>query len=149
MLEKSENGGGVAIFVKDSYSFKQRDDLSINCEAIKSLSIEITNNQSKNAVFNVVCRSPNGDIDFCKNYFKNIFFKDNVISKNILITGDFDINLKTKKKVQNFINLIFQFGLVPTTKKPRKVTKNTISAIDHIIASSIINIKFKYLTISQ
>ena len=103
MLEKSENGGGIAIFVKDSYSFKQRDDLSINCEAVKSLSIEITNNQSKNAVFNVVCRSPNEDIDFCKNYFKNIFFKDNVISKNILITGDFDINLKTKKMFKTLL----------------------------------------------
>ena len=61
------------------------------------------------------------------------------------MAGDFNINLlhfEQNKKVQNFINLMFQFGLVPTTSKP-KVTKDTISAIDHIIANSIINNEFK------
>ena len=41
---KHNNGGGVAIYVKDLYSFEKRNDLSINSEAIESLSIEITNN---------------------------------------------------------------------------------------------------------
>ena len=61
------------------------------------------------------------------------------------MAGDFNINLlhfEQNKKVQNFINLMFQFGLVPTTNKP-KVTKDTISAIDHIITNSIINNEFK------
>ena len=117
---KHKNGGGVALFVKDSCSFKKRDDLSINSEAIESLSIEIKNNEYKNIIFNVVYWPPDGDIDVCENYFKNIFFKDNVIRKNILLAGDFNINLlyfEENKKVQNFINLIFQFGLVPTTNK--------------------------------
>ena len=62
---KHENGGGVAIFVKDSYSFKKSSHshiLSITCEAIESLSIEI-NNESKNVVY----RPPDGDIDVCEN----------------------------------------------------------------------------------
>ena len=103
---KHKNGGGVALFVKDSCSFKKRDDLSINSEAIESLSIEITNNESKNIIFNVVYRPPDGDIDVCENYFKNIFFKDNVIRKNILLAGDFNINLfyfEENKKVQNLL----------------------------------------------
>ena len=37
---------------------------------------------------------------------------------------------------------MFQFGLVPTTTKPTRITKDTISAIDHI-ANSIINNEFK------
>ena len=73
---------GVALFVKDSYSFNKRDDLSINSVAIQSFSIEITNNESENIIFNVVYRPPYGDVDVCENYFKNIFFKDNVIRKN-------------------------------------------------------------------
>ena len=38
---------------------------------------------------------------------------------------------------------MFQFGLVPATNKPTRTTKDLISAIDHIIANSIINNKFK------
>ena len=38
---------------------------------------------------------------------------------------------------------MFRFGLVPTTYKPTRITKDTISAIDHIITISIINNEFK------
>ena len=133
---KHKNGGGVALFVKDSYSFKKRDDLSTNSEAIESLSIEITNNESK-VLFSMLSIRPMLSvlsIDVCENYFKNILFKDNVIRKNTLLAGDFNINLlhfEQNKKVQNFINLMFQFGLVATTNKPTRITKDTISALDH------------------
>ena len=60
-----------------------------------------------------------GDIDVCQSHFKNIFFKGNEISKNILLVGDSNV------KVQNFINLMFQFGLIPTTNKPRRIRKDT------------------------
>ena len=49
---KHKNSGSVAISVKDSYSFKNRDDLSINRKAIESLSTEITHNVSKYTFFN-------------------------------------------------------------------------------------------------
>ena len=137
---------GVALFVKDSYSFNKRDDLSINSVAIQSLSFEITNNESENIIFNVVYRPPYGDIYVCENYFKNIFFKDNVIRKNFWLAGDFQINLlyfEQNKKVQNFINLMLQSGLVSTTNKLTRIAKDTISAIDHIITNSIINSEFR------
>ena len=76
----------------------------------------------------------------------NIFFKENVIRKNILVAGDFNINLlhfEQNKKVQNFINLMFQFGLVAATNKLIRITKDMISAIGHVITNSIINQKFK------
>ena len=38
---------------------------------------------------------------------------------------------------------MFQFGLVPTTNKPARIMKDTISAIDHKITNSIINDEFK------
>ena len=41
------------------------------------------------------------------------------------------------------INLMFQFGLVPTINKPTRVTNKAISAIDHIITNSIYNNDFK------
>ena len=62
------------------------------------------------------------------------------------MAGDFQINLlyfEQNKKVQNFINLMFQSGLVSTTNKLTRITKDTISAIDQIITNSIINSEFR------
>ena len=64
----------------------------------------------------------------------------------MILAGDFNINLlefEQNKKVQNFVNLMFQFGLVPTINKPTRVTNKTISAIDRIITNSIYNNDFK------
>ena len=47
------------------------------------------------------------------------------------------------KMVQNFVNLMFQHGLIPTINKPTRVTRNTATAIDHIIPNSVINTGFK------
>ena len=64
----------------------------------------------------------------------------------MVLAGNFNINVldfEQNKKVQNFINSMFQFGLVPTINKSTRVTNETISAIDHIIISSIYNNDFK------
>ena len=55
-------GGGVCLFVKESFCCKTRRDLAINCDATKSLCLEITNQKSKNIFLNLTCRSPNGDL---------------------------------------------------------------------------------------
>ena len=57
-----------------------------------------------------------------------------------MLAEDFKINLLhfQQNKVQNFINLIFQLGLVPTTNKLTIIKKDTTSAIDHMIKNSII-----------
>ena len=40
-IGKSGIGGWIAIFIKDSLFYKQRDDFSFNIEAVESLSIEL------------------------------------------------------------------------------------------------------------
>ena len=49
---------------------------------------------------------------------------------------------KKKKNVQNFVNLMFHFEMIPTINKPMRVTRQTASAIDHII-KSIMHTEFK------
>ena len=51
------------------------------------------------------------------------------------------MEFEQNKKIQNFVNLMLQFGLVPTINKPTK--NETISAIDYIITNSIFNNDFK------
>ena len=62
------------------------------------------------------------------------------------MVGDFNINVldfNESKMVQNFVNLMFRHGLIPTINKPTRVTRNTATAIDHIITNSVINAEFK------
>ena len=54
--------GGIAIFILDSFLHRIREDLSINCDDIESLSIKIINDHSKNIILNVVYRLPDGDL---------------------------------------------------------------------------------------
>ena len=38
---------------------------------------------------------------------------------------------------------MFRYGLIPTVHKPTRVTRNTATAIDHIITNSVINAEVK------
>ena len=53
-IRKSRQGGGIVMFIRDSLLYKLRNDLSINCEDIECLSIEILNSQTRNIIFNVI-----------------------------------------------------------------------------------------------
>ena len=56
----------------ENLNFKLRQDLSINCDAIQSLSVEISSSKSKNIILNSMYRSPNGDIKQCETHFKDL-----------------------------------------------------------------------------
>ena len=53
------------------------------------------------------------------------------------------LSFEQNKKVQNFVNVMIQFELVPTINKSTRVISKTISAIDHIITNSVYNEDFK------
>ena len=97
-------------------------------------------------MLNLVYRPPNGDHKELENYFKSSLSKQEISHKDVVLAGDFNINLldfDTSKKVQNFVNLMFRFVMIPTINKPTRVTRNTLSAIDHIITNSIMHTGFK------
>ena len=60
-------------------------------------------------------------------------------SKPFYAIGDFSLNVldySKNEKVTKFLSLIFEYGLVPVINKPTRVTKNTATAVDDIIANS-------------
>ena len=72
-------GGGVCLFVKESFFSKTRQDLSTNCDAIESLCLEISNEKSKNIILNLTYKPPNGDVKefekhLNKKYYQQITF---------------------------------------------------------------------------
>ena len=93
------------------------------------LSIEVSNKKCENIILNTIYRSPNGDIETCENYFKNLFAKNDTVNKYIVLAGNFNLNLldfENNRKVQDFINLMFRYGMIPTMSHIiTNVTKDT------------------------
>ena len=78
--------------------------------------------------------------------FKNLFARNDTVNKHIVLAGDFNLNVldfDNKEKVQNFINLMFWYGIIPAVNKPARVTANTATAIDHIITNVRIDTDYK------
>ena len=127
-IGKNRRGRGISIFVHESLSLKRRQDLGTNSEAVESLSIEILNKKCKNTILKTIYRHPNGDIETCENYFKNLFAKIGTENKHIVLAGDFNLKVLdfgNNKKAQNFINLMFCYGMIPTINKRTRLTTNT------------------------
>ena len=64
------------------------------------------------------------------------------MNKHIVLASNFNLNVlafENNKKVENFRNLMFRYGMIPTVSKSSPVTANKATAIDHIITNVIID----------
>ena len=137
---------GVSVYIHKHFEFKIRNDLRINCKDIESIGVGLLHEKRRNTLFNVVYRPPYGKIEPFENFLKKLLFKNKNSSKNYYIARDFNLNMldyDKDKKVQGFLNLIYQNGVIPTTNKPTRVTRKTAVSIDPIITNSFVENTFK------
>lgn len=69
----------------------------------------------------------------------SVFSQTKSSNKAMYISGNVDLNLLNhdkNRKILNFLNLIYQNGMIPTIKKPTRVSRKTATAIDHILTNS-------------
>ena len=95
----------------------------MNVYAIKCLCLEISNKKCKNIIFILNYRPPNGDTTLFERHVKSILSKNNVAKKEVILIGNFNINLlefDKNKRVQSFLNLMFPVGMIPTKNKCQK-----------------------------
>ena len=126
-VRESGRGGGLGIFVYKDIYFKPRTDLSINSNDVESLCIEMHHKKDKNILFSVMYRPPNGDMTVFENFCENLISANQKTSKNIIFTGDLNINVldyESNKKVQHFLSSIFQYNTIPIINKPTCVTRD-------------------------
>ena len=83
-------GGWLCIFNHESLCYKLRKDLSINSEAIESLSIEISNKRASNLIFNSIYRPSTEDIKVFEEFCKDIFSKKQNV-KHMMFARDFNM----------------------------------------------------------
>ena len=144
-IRNSHKGEGLCIFIHESLCYKLRKDLSINSEAIESLSIEISNKKASNLIFIAIYRPPTGDIKIFKQFCEDIFSKDQNM-EHMMFSGDFNmhvLDIEYNGKFKSFFDLMYQHNLIPTINKPTRVGKNSATAIDHIITDYVLTCSFK------
>ena len=137
--QQNKKGGRVLIFVHKSLNFKIKTDLNISNEDVESLAVEILNRTTKNIIVNLLYRPPAGKIKPFKSVIKQLLRTNEKTRKSVYLIGDFNLNVldyETNTKVKNFFNLIFQHGLIAVINKPTRVTRQSATAIDHIITNS-------------
>ena len=86
-------------------------------------------------------RPPNGDTTVFEKFFENLLSANDKTSKNIF-ADDLNINVldyESNKKVKHFLSSIFQYNMLPTSNKPARVTRNTGTAIDHVITNTVVS----------
>ena len=137
---KNGKGGGVCIYIHNSLDLTLRKDLNRNSKNVESISVEIINKNSQNFIISNIYRPPDGDINSFDIYLRDLYSKTYSTSKLLYVTGDLNLNVLDYKndKVKKMLNTTFEHGLVPVINKPTRVTRNTASAIDHIITNSLL-----------
>ena len=129
----------ISIYIHGSLKFKSPRDLDINTKNVESLSIELISKNSKNTVLSTIYSRPDGGFKAFNTFLKGIYSISLKSNKLFYVTRYFslkDIDHNKYENVTKFLNLTFEYGLVPVIYKPTRVTKNTATVIDHIITNS-------------
>ena len=132
--------------MKESFCSKTRQDLTISCDGIESLCLEITNEKLKNIIRNLTYKPPNGDGKEFEKHLQKTLSTNYTLKKEVIMTGDFNINLldfEQNKKVKNYLNIMFGYSTMSVLNKLTRSTKNTATAIDHIFINSVTTTKFE------
>ena len=103
---------------------------------IESTFIEILNKKQKNMIIGCVYKHPKHEVsDFTNNFITPLLDKLSNENKDIMIMGDFNINLITyndDKNTGNFLDTMFSQSFLPYITTPTRITRNTKTIIDDI-----------------
>ena len=105
--------------------------------------IEILNKKQKNMIIGCVYKHPKyGVSDFTNNYITPLLDKLSNENKDIMIMGDFNINLinyNDDKNTGNFLHTRFSQSFLPYITTPTRITRNTKTLIDNIYYNKPLN----------
>ena len=142
-VEKSRilaTGGGVGLYIHNSFMYKSRVDLSLDDINVDSIFVELTD---LDIIVGCVYRKPNTDIKMFNILIDRLLTKITTEKKTSFIAGDFNINI-LKSDVHadtgNFVDCLFSNLFFPTINRPTRITESSVTLIDNIITNaSMIN----------
>ena len=68
---------------------------------------------------------------------ESILSKNNAAKKEVILISDLNINLLDLIKINKLMNFMFRFRMIPTINRPTRVTRYTVTAIDHVFINTI------------
>ena len=147
-----KKGGGLLIYVRDGLNFNAVMDTSKNistknCELQR---IELCSDVQKNIVIYNLYRPPSGSVKSFTECLTNICEDEqNIMAKEVVFLGDFNINYLSKKAddTKNLISWQTKMGLSQVIKSHTRVSQKSKSLIDliitdieHCAAAGVINL---------
>ena len=131
-----KKGGGVCILLSSRCKYKRRHDLEGCGETqTESCFIELKNWNS-NIILGSLYRPPNSDIPSFLEKLESTIRQVRHEKKRLIIGMDHNLDLLKESShppTHQFLELIYENGIVPTITKPTRVTTETATLIDNIL----------------
>jgi Reverse transcriptase (RNA-dependent DNA polymerase) len=141
-------GGGVGIYVKNTYQFNVLTHVSIFQDRLfESIFCEIAINPNKKIIVGSIYRptllvnnlSANDQFNqFCE-ILSNINFELQKLNLETYFLGDFNIDVLKYNSCNNantYVDLLFSLGLIQIITKPTRCTPHSATLIDHVCTNS-------------
>lgn len=122
-----------------------KENISMNCDYLEKLLIDIDNSKDKNVIFNLVYWPLNGSTKIFHRYLKLFLERTTISNKNIVLIGDFSLTLLNfchNNGIKIYVNESLKNNL-SLIKIPTHVTSKSLSAIDYLNTKFLLNSNFK------
>ena len=132
--------GGSLMYISDKISYKLRNDLNIYCsKQLESVFIEVLIPNKQNQLIGTVYKHPSMNVSkFNREYLTDILTKIKNENKNIMLMGDFNVNLINYYKSRStyeFLELLFNHNFTPQIMLPSRITEKIATLIDNIFVN--------------
>lgn len=138
-------GGGVGIFISSKFDFEVINKISLfKSNIFESLFVKIFITASKYVIVGSIYRPPHSNIKEFNDNLNKIFCQITTDSQlkhfdDLIICGDFNLNLLNNINTVDFMDTMFNQHLFPTISKPTRVNENSATLIDNIFVQNINN----------
>ena len=133
---KWKKGGGVCTFVSSRCKYSRRPDLeALNCNSFESCFIEIQSWNLK-LVIGSVYRPPNSDSREFNSIFHKVCTNAKQHERKLLLGLDHNLDLRKESRhnpTHEFIEAVYENGMIPTITKPTRITTSSATLIDNIL----------------
>ena len=136
------NVGGALLYISDNLSYEARNDLDylLYClSLLKSVFVEIPVSNSPNIIVGSIYKHPSLALDvFNSDFLEPLLLKIGKENKQILLLGDFNINLlhtSSDSKILSFLNNLGSHLILPNIFLPTRITEHSMTLIDNIFSS--------------
>ena len=136
--QPNKKGGGVGFLIKNGLLYRELTELNqLNTSnTFEHYYIELKGDH-QNVVLGSIYRPPNTCLEtFLSEYKVSLNMACDQKNKQVIVGMDHNINLlkhDTHAKMQEFIEINLDFGLIPVITKPTRVTHSSTTLIDNLL----------------